>query len=346
MQQFYIEEITRPNSNSGLKRVKILKFGQRPHLSSSHVDTTLATIHNRPSHIRTPGLGEMVVVLNGIEFQTRHKETQQFKRFKASENIEFPDVPPEVLEKETVKATQGLPTDVLPPANARFEEQGCLHDERREIPKLEAARFYLTRRPSTSHRQVRNLVDELMEQVPGLDNDLADLKTTFSAKSRQTSYAIPLEIIYLTPLKKWNPHGILYRGRAWKSEGRQIFLTSSISMGRNSLYGLRNGQDATTKSNKVFLFWTTPAYPISELHQHSLVIEENELRMAKAQSSSGRQWFLEILSEETLGHQHIIRLTCDEDRRLVMIRCDDVREYCEDRHDGFEGPDADEICYL
>ena len=74
MQQFYIEEITRSNSNSGLKRVKILKFGQRPHLSSSHVDTTLATIHNRPSHIRTPGLGEMVVVLNGIEFQTRHSD--------------------------------------------------------------------------------------------------------------------------------------------------------------------------------------------------------------------------------------------------------------------------------
>ena len=34
------------------------------------------------------------------DFQKKHSNS---KRFKASENIEFPDVPPEVLEKETVK---------------------------------------------------------------------------------------------------------------------------------------------------------------------------------------------------------------------------------------------------
>jgi hypothetical protein len=36
-------------------------------------------------------------------------------------------------------------------------------------------------------------------------------------ESQRVSYAIPLEVIYLTPLHKWNPYNILYKGK----EGRE-----------------------------------------------------------------------------------------------------------------------------
>ena len=57
---------------------------------------------------RTVGLGQLEVVLNGVEFRTRHNDyTLQMpstttKDYNAVEDIEFPPVPPEVLSKETV----------------------------------------------------------------------------------------------------------------------------------------------------------------------------------------------------------------------------------------------------
>ena len=41
--------------------------------------------------------------------------------------------------------------------------------------------------------------------------------------TQRWSYAIPLEIIYLTPLSKWNPYNIPYRGDARSAEGKAIF---------------------------------------------------------------------------------------------------------------------------
>ena len=54
-------------------------------------------------------MGEVVVVLNGVEFTTRHndyklvKASTTSKGFHDTEDIEFPQVPPEVLNQPDVK---------------------------------------------------------------------------------------------------------------------------------------------------------------------------------------------------------------------------------------------------
>ena len=42
------------------------------------------------------------------------------------------------------------------------------------------------------------------------------------------TFAIPLEIIYLTPLTSWNPHNLVYRGKFNSKEGRKV-----VNGGRN-----------------------------------------------------------------------------------------------------------------
>ena len=57
---------------------------------------------------RTVGMGELNVVLNGIEFRTRHNDyrlrmpSKTKKDYNLMENIDFPPVPPAVLNKKTV----------------------------------------------------------------------------------------------------------------------------------------------------------------------------------------------------------------------------------------------------
>ena len=57
---------------------------------------------------RTIGMGELNMVINGVEFRTRHndyglrKPVANDKTFNKVENVKFPDVPPEVLAKPTV----------------------------------------------------------------------------------------------------------------------------------------------------------------------------------------------------------------------------------------------------
>ena len=53
-------------------------------------------------------MGEFVGVLNGIEFRTRHNDYRLYRPsttsgdFHKQENVPFPEVPPEVLEKKTI----------------------------------------------------------------------------------------------------------------------------------------------------------------------------------------------------------------------------------------------------
>ena len=72
-------------------------------------------MHNHPNHMRTLGCGEFVAVLNGVEFRTRHNDyslvqsqdinesTGDKIRYNAAQNIPFPDVPPEVVSKQSVE---------------------------------------------------------------------------------------------------------------------------------------------------------------------------------------------------------------------------------------------------
>lgn len=109
MQQFASEERLRMSGNSGLKQVRAFFTGSRPYFSPSHSGRSLSSIHNHDNLIRVVGLGEMNVVLNGVEFRTRHNDYslvmphRSMDGFKATEDVPFPEVPPEVTSKATVE---------------------------------------------------------------------------------------------------------------------------------------------------------------------------------------------------------------------------------------------------
>ncbi|KAJ7378069.1 hypothetical protein OS493_024731 [Desmophyllum pertusum] len=109
LQQLFVEERIRSDGASGVKQVRIRKDGTRNYYSDTHGNADrLLAIHEHANNIRTVGLGEFIGVLNGVEFRTRHNDYRLFmasttsKDYHATEEIPFPDVPPEVTNKATV----------------------------------------------------------------------------------------------------------------------------------------------------------------------------------------------------------------------------------------------------
>ena len=49
-----------------------------------------------------------------------------------------------------------------------------------------------------------------------------DRNKTCTQYDQQVSYAIPLEIIYLTPLNNWNPHNLTYKGDERLPRGKTV----------------------------------------------------------------------------------------------------------------------------
>ena len=49
-------------------------LGLKNYNAQSHSGRMLASIHDHANNIRTVGLGELNVVLNGVEFRTRHND--------------------------------------------------------------------------------------------------------------------------------------------------------------------------------------------------------------------------------------------------------------------------------
>lgn len=68
----------------------------------------VAAIHDHANYKNTVGMGELVVVLNGVEFRTRHNDYKMFmpsrssKDYSVTEPVPFPAVPPAVLNKKTI----------------------------------------------------------------------------------------------------------------------------------------------------------------------------------------------------------------------------------------------------
>lgn len=66
------------------------------------VDERVAAIHSHSNYQRLLGMGELVAVLNGVEFRTRHNDyklkmpSRTKTNYGAVEDIPFPAVPPEV----------------------------------------------------------------------------------------------------------------------------------------------------------------------------------------------------------------------------------------------------------
>lgn len=109
LQQLFIEEKTRSEGDSGLKQTRILNDGSKPyHFPTTRSKRGVAAIHDHGHMKRTIGVGEFVAVLNGVEFRTRHNDPElrmpstTSSNFLETEEIPFPEVPPEVTKKETV----------------------------------------------------------------------------------------------------------------------------------------------------------------------------------------------------------------------------------------------------
>ena len=49
-----------------------------------------------------------------------------------------------------------------------------------------------------------------------------DRKRVCDIIHQKWTWAIPLEIIYLTPLHRWNPYNIEYKGNAWSKYGKTV----------------------------------------------------------------------------------------------------------------------------
>ncbi|KAJ7378067.1 hypothetical protein OS493_024729 [Desmophyllum pertusum] len=109
LQQLFVEERIRSDGDSGVKQVRLGRAGTRNYYADTHGnDKRLLSIHEHANNIRTVGLGEFIAVLNGVEFRTRHNDYRLFmanktsQDYHATEEIPFPDVPPEVRNKATV----------------------------------------------------------------------------------------------------------------------------------------------------------------------------------------------------------------------------------------------------
>ena len=108
MQQLFNEERIRSEGNSGVKTKRHRHEGTRSYYSDSYTGLQFLNIHDHANHRHTIGLGEFIAVLNGVEFRTRHndyglyKPSTTSKTYHEIEDIELPDVPPEVLSKRLV----------------------------------------------------------------------------------------------------------------------------------------------------------------------------------------------------------------------------------------------------
>ena len=108
-EQFYRQENLRTQGSSGIKNIRLNEAGTKPYHSTTYTMHSLASVHNHDNYARTMGMGELQVVLNGFEFRTRHNDYglkmphRTNKVYEQTEDIPFPDPPPEVTQKSTVE---------------------------------------------------------------------------------------------------------------------------------------------------------------------------------------------------------------------------------------------------
>ena len=109
MQQMFVQERLRI-TGSGFRQVRMNQGGTQPYMSDSvSSSNAYLAIHAHKNHIRTVGMGEVQVVMNGVEFRTHHNDymiqqpSTTSANFLEIEDIPFPDVPPEVTSKSTVE---------------------------------------------------------------------------------------------------------------------------------------------------------------------------------------------------------------------------------------------------
>merc|ERR1719229_2003964 len=108
LSQFSEEQRVRSEMHSGLTNVRGHYDGDSYFDDGTYSNGAVASIHDHADFIRVVGMGEIQVILNGVEFQTRHNDynlnmpSMTSDVYGATETIPFPDVPPEVTSKDTV----------------------------------------------------------------------------------------------------------------------------------------------------------------------------------------------------------------------------------------------------
>jgi hypothetical protein len=106
LQQLFVEERLRSEGQSGVKQTRNGVGGTKSYHLNSHLSgQRIVAIHDHSNNIRTVGMGEFIGVLNGVEFRTRHNDYRLYmpssntSEYHKTEEIPFPDVPPEVASK-------------------------------------------------------------------------------------------------------------------------------------------------------------------------------------------------------------------------------------------------------
>ena len=108
LQQLFVEERLRSEGQSGVKQIRNGIGGTKSYHHNSHVGKRIVAIHDHSNNIRTVGMGEFIGVLNGVEFRTRHNDYRLYmpsrnsRTYHKTQDIPFPDVPPEVTSKGSV----------------------------------------------------------------------------------------------------------------------------------------------------------------------------------------------------------------------------------------------------
>ncbi|KAK3089864.1 hypothetical protein FSP39_007171 [Pinctada imbricata] len=110
LQQLYVDEKTRSDGDSGVKQLRHNHDGTRAFMSDTHSMSSINSIHDHSNYKMTVGMGEVIAVLNGLEFRTRHNDyklrmpSKSSHAYNAIEDLPFPPVPPSVLSQPNVSA--------------------------------------------------------------------------------------------------------------------------------------------------------------------------------------------------------------------------------------------------
>ena len=108
LSELSISESARSELDSGIKQVRTTEGGTKSYFTSTHTLNSVCSIHEHANYDRTPGMGEFVANLNGVEFRTRHNDyklkmpSKTSQAYHKTEDIPFPRVPPSVLAKRTL----------------------------------------------------------------------------------------------------------------------------------------------------------------------------------------------------------------------------------------------------
>lgn len=104
------EQRIRYEGGSGLTQTRGYRGGDKSYHEASYTNVGFANFHNHANYKHLIGMGEVAVVLNGVEFWTRHNDYTlatpdpvDTTTYHKTKYVQQPDVPPEVLAYTSVE---------------------------------------------------------------------------------------------------------------------------------------------------------------------------------------------------------------------------------------------------